>query len=362
MILKTLKILNFRNYDELQIDFDKNKTIIVGSNARGKTNILEGVYYLSSLSSFRTSNDKEMIKFDKDFFRIRGEIFKNDTDISIEVWLNPPRKKILKVNDIKKTKSKEFQNIINTVKFTVDDLLLVRGTPKDRRSWLDSAICQVYGGYYDRLLKYNRIKDQKNNLLRKIKACAVSSYEDILNVFDEQLINSGSNIIYLRKKYIKEIAPRAKEFHKNISEGKEELDIFYISSIEPESVEDIAENFKQKTKERRQEEIIRAKTLVGPHRDDIGFCINSNNALSFSSQGQQRTIVLSLKLAELKIIEEKINEKPILLLDDVLAELDKERQKFLLDAIENDIQSIITTVDVNNFEPEFLEGVKVINI
>jgi len=361
MKLKDIYLLNYRNYEEFSAEFSSNKTVIVGKNAQGKTNLLEAVSFLSNLKSFRAKADKEIICFGKDFFRIKGNIYKNDTDISLDVWANPPKRKIIKINDIKKSKFSEFTEVLKTVKFTVDDLLLLRGTPKDRRDWLDEAISQIYPAYSERLTKYNRIKDQKNNFLKQLKG----NKSELLDIWNEQMINSGSNIIYLRKKYLKEILEDVKRNHYNIAGKEEELSLNYNSTVSKEEIEEIeiiAQNFKENLEEKKEEEIIRGKSLVGPHRDDINFFINNNDAVSFASQGQQRTIVLALKLAEINIIESKTFQKPILLLDDVLAELDKYRQRFLFERIEEDLQSIITTTDLNNFEEDFLSDVKVIEI
>lgn len=361
MKLKDIYLLNYRNYEEFFVEFSKNKTVIVGKNAQGKTNLLEAVSYLSNLKSFRANNDREIINFGKDFFRIKGNVFKNDTDISLDVWANPPKRKVIKINDIKKTKYSEFTEVLKTVKFTVDDLLLLRGAPKDRRDWLDEAISQIYCAYSDRLSKYNRIKDQKNNLLKSLKGQS----SELLSVWNEQLAMTGSNIIYLRTKYIKEILEDVKKNHFNIAGKEEELEMFYNSTVIDEPTEDIdliAQKFFEKLQEKEKEELIRGKSLVGPHRDDIKFLINKNDAISFASQGQQRTIVLALKLSEINIIERKTFQKPILLLDDVLAELDKYRQRFLFERIEDDLQSIITTTDLNNFEQEFLKEVNIIEV
>ena len=363
MKIKKLYLLNYRNYEETSLDFNKNKTIIVGKNASGKTNLLEAVYFLSNLSSFRTNSDNELVLFEKDFARIKGDIVKNETDISLEVWINPGKRKVIKVNDIKKTKFVEFKEILSTVKFTSSDLLIMRGGKKERREWLDEAICQIYPSYSERLQKYTRIKDQKNNLLKKYKQLNIQN-TDVLDILNEQLITTGSNIVFIRKKYISEIKENVKFFHSKMSEGVENLEIFYSSKIledENMSVEEIAEKFKNKLEEHKEDEINSSKTLIGPHRDDIEFFINDKNCLNFSSLGQQRTVILALKLAEIEFIKEKKQEVPILLLDDVLAELDKERQNFLLSALDENMQTIITTTDINNFDKFFLEGVEVIS-
>lgn len=370
MFLEKIELTNFRNYKECSLVFDKIKTLITGENAQGKTNILEAVYYLSNNGSYRIQKDNELILWGEPFCKIKGSLKKYDMDFSLEVVINPPNKKLLKVNEIKKNKSSEFLENLVAVNFCVDDLLLLRGTPQNRRKWLDDSISNIYPAYRDRLDKYNKIRTHRNNILKDNRCNINSGFIKTIHAFDEQLIITGSNLLYLRLKYLNEMKTIAREKHKIIAED-EILSIIYSSSVledvnlEEEkkfSVEDIAGKFSEKLEEKKQEEIIRAQTLVGPHRDDILFFINNISASSFASQGQQRTIVLSLKLSELDIIKEKIDENPILLLDDVLAELDKTRQNFLLKSIGNDIQTIITSVDVLSFEEEFLKDVSIYKV
>ena len=254
---------------------------------------------------------------------------------------------------------------MTTVLFASSDLLLLRGAPQDRRDWLDRAISQIYPAYDDRLSKYDKIRIQKNNFL---KECAKNSTfdESLLDVFNEQLSVTGSNIIFIRKKYLKEIEKIAQSKHRTISET-ENLKIRYDCGFleendEVEEISHIKEEFDKSLEERKIEEIRRCQSCVGPHRDDIVFYINQQNASKFASQGQQRTIVLSLKLSELDMIKEKNGEAPILLLDDVLAELDDIRQNYLLKSINPYTQTIITSVDTILFEDEFLKDVKIYKI
>ena len=363
MFLQKLELNNFRNYKEFSLDFNEKKTLFIGQNAHGKTNILEAIYYLSILKSQRAQKDSELIQWEQEFCRVKAEVLKNDIEIGLEVLINPPNKKTIKLNGIKKTKAKEFFGNLVAVNFCVDDLMLLRGAPVDRRSWIDTCISIIYPSYQERLQKYNKIRSHRNNLLKTLKI--QNNLEESLRVWDEQLVISGSNIIYLRLKYLNEIKDVVQEKY-NIIAPEEELSLSYSSTALGEvddfvkfSIDEIAEKFKQKMQEYRQEELIRANSLIGPHRDDVEFFINQKNALNFASQGQQRTIVLSLKLAEIDIIRQKINDTPILLLDDVLAELDKARQNFLLKSIDEDIQTIITSTDTGGFEAEFLNDVKI---
>jgi len=357
MKILELKLKNYRNCKDIKLDLNSKKILIIGKNAQGKTNILESVYFLSSLKSQRTSNNIELIKFNEKNMEISAKIEKN-TEIELDFYYDIDKKKENKVNKLK-TRPKEFKSVLKTVLFSAQDLLLLRGTPQDRRDWLDVAISQIYPAYDDRLSKYNKIRIQKNNFLKDY------NQNDILfDVYNEQMTILGSNIIYLRKKFLKEIEKIAQEKHSTICEN-EKVTIKYDNSFlnkENIEVEDISEKFKQKLKERKKEEIIRGQSLVGPHRDDIIFYINGEEATKYASQGQQRTIILSLKLAELDIITQKIGDSPVLLLDDVLAELDDVRQNYLLKTIDINTQTIITSVDTLLFDEKFLKDVKIYKI
>ena len=369
MFIKRLEIKNFRNYSDLEIDFNSKKILFIGKNAQGKTNLLEAIYYLSTLDSLRAKTDSELIKWGEDISTLRAEIQKFDIDVDLDVTINPPTRKKLKVNGLNKNKSSEFISNISTVCFTTNDLLLLRGTPEDRRKWLDLAISQIFPAYLERLSKYNKIRTQKNNYLKELKG-NINADTSLLDVWNEQLAITGSNIIYIRLNFLHEIEKIATIKHKLISES-EVLSMAYNSSIVGDvqtatkfeyTNEYILENFKNKLEEKKAEEIIRAQSVVGPHRDDISYFINENDSKKYASQGQQRTIVLSLKLAELELIKDKINTDAILLLDDVLAELDDLRQNFLLDAIGNSTQTIITSVDTLHFKKEYLEDVEIFEI
>lgn len=356
MRLKNLELKNYRNYTDEALELNSGKNLIIGKNAQGKTNILESIYFLSHLKSTRTSNNMELLKFNSSNMEISSVLNKNNTDIDLSIKFNDEKKKELKVNNLKTT-PKNFKNIIKTVLFSTNDLMLLRGAPQDRRDWLDRAISQIYPIYDEKLSKYEKIRIQKNNLLKDEKF-----NDTLLDVYNEQMAITGSNIVFLRKKFIKEIENVAREKHSNISEG-ENLKIYYVSTFETgESIEETAENFKKALEENREIERRKFQSVVGPQRDDISFYINDTEAIKYASQGQQRTIVLSLKMAELEILKDKIGETPILLLDDVLAELDDLRQNFLLNSIGKDIQTVITSVDTLLFDEEFLKEVKIFKV
>lgn len=356
MRLKSINLKNYRNYENEKILLDSEKILIIGKNAQGKTNILESIYFLSTLKSSRTSNNLELIKFDEQNFEINSVLEKNNIEIELNYLYTTEKKKELRVNNLK-TSAKNFKGIIKTVLFSVNDLLLLRGTPQDRRNWLDGAISQIYPVYLEKLLKYEKIKNQKNNLLKE-----ENINETLLDVFNEQMTITGSNIIYIRKKFIKEIEKIAKKKHSQIS-TEEKLKIIYENCFETgENIEEISKKFKKELENKKDIEKLRRQSIVGPHRDDIIFYINEKESTKFASQGQQRTIILSLKLAELDILKEKMGISPILLLDDVLAELDDIRQVFLLNSIEKGTQTIITSVDMLLFDEEFLKDIKIYKI
>lgn len=357
MKITKLKLKNYRNCEEIELDLNSKKILIIGKNAQGKTNILESIYFLSTLKSQRTANNLELINFGAKNVEISADVEKNSS-IVLDFYYDQEKKREIKVNKLK-TRPKEFKSVLKTVLFSTQDLLLLRGTPQNRRDWLDVAISQIYPAYDDRLSKYNKIRVQKNNFLKEY-----SQNDTLFEVYNEQLTILGSNIIYLRKKFLKEIEKIAQEKHSTISQS-ELLTIRYDCNFlkeEDVEIEEISEKFKQKLEERKKEEIQRGQSLVGPHRDDIIFFINGQESTKFASQGQQRTIVLSLKLAELDIVTQKTGEPPVLLLDDVLAELDDLRQNYLLKTINESTQTIITSVDTLLFDEKFLEDVMVYRI
>ncbi len=361
MRLRDIKLTDYRNCKNLFLDLNSDKILIIGKNAQGKTNILESIYFLSALKTPRTSNNVELINFEAEKTEINCNLTKSETDVELDFLYTKEKKRELALNKVKTT-PKNFKSVLKTVLFSTQDLLLLRGNPSDRRDWLDRAISQVYPAYDERLSKYDKIRIQKNNLLKDyLKTGNLNN--SLLDVFNEQLVITGSNIIYLRKKFLREIERIASDKHKIISET-ENLNMSYdcsFLSVESE-LDEIVAAFQKSLEERKTEEMRRGQSCVGPHRDDVIFYINDNEATKYASQGQQRTIVLALKLSELDIVTQKTGDEPILLLDDVLAELDDIRQNYLLKSINNNVQTIITSVDTLLFEDEFLKDVKIYKI
>lgn len=353
MKLLKLELKNYRNCENICLDFSKDKTLIIGKNAQGKTNILESIYLLSDLKSPRTSSMTDLIKFNTPQFEISARVLKNNTEIDLDFTYTQDKKKEFKLNKVKST-AKDFRLCVKTVLFSTRDLLLLRGAPQDRRDWLDRAIAQIYPAYNERLSKYEKIRIQKNNLLKNDIID-----EALLEIYNEQLVITGANIIFLRKKFLKEIEALAAEKHKTISDSE----VFTLNYTCPvDEIEEISKYLQAELLRKRSEEFGRRQACVGPHRDDIEFKINGLDATKFASQGQQRTLVLALKLGELDIIQQKTGFAPILLLDDVLAELDEIRQNYLLKSIEKNIHTIITSVDTLLFEEEFLKDVEIYSI
>ena len=287
---------------------------------------------------------------------------KSDTNIELDFLYTKEKKRELALNKVKTT-PKNFKSTLKTVLFSTSDLLLLRGNPSDRRDWLDKAISQIYPAYDERLSKYDKIRIQKNNLLKEYLKSGKINYE-LLDVYNEQLVITGSNIIFLRQKFLKEIEVIAKEKHHKISDN-EILSINYSCEFlknDETDMNNITANFATALIEHKNEEMRRGQCCIGPHRDDIIFYINGSEATKYASQGQQRTVVLALKLSELDLITKKTGDEPILLLDDVLAELDDIRQNYLLKSIDSNTQTIITSVDTILFEDEFLKDVKIYKI
>lgn len=375
MFLKSLKLINFRNYENLEIQFNKNKTVLVGGNAQGKTNLVEAICFLATLDSSRASSDSEYVRWGSENAFISGIVEKTDNVfLDLSVAINPGKQKLLKVNKVKKSSFNDFLGKFVVVSFSVDDLLLLRGAPKDRRKWIDTAICQLYPNYYSRLNVFNKIRQQKLALIKSFNGHAsnLSSVQlNMLESWNDQLSTAGSNVIYLREKFLKEVVPFAREKNLQISGTNDDLTVSYNSTLgynflchldELPPIERIKEIYSLKIEEKTEEEILKGQILVGPHRDDICFYIEDKEADTFASQGQQRTIVLSMKLSELELIKNSLKEEPILLLDDVLAELDLSRQKFLFESIGFENQTIITTTDLNSFKDKWFDDIDVFKV
>lgn len=342
MYIKNIELENFRNYINEKIDFDKNLNIITGSNAQGKTSLLEGIYICSFGKSFRTSRDKEMINFGKDFFRIKSCFVKEEEEF-IDFVLSKEGKKAAKINGCKIDKISEIISDYYVVVFSPDDLKIVKEDPEIRRNFIDRELCQIKISYYQSLLNYKKSLKQRNAYLKK-----ESVDDSMLDVWDTQLAKEGTKIIHERMDFIENLGKISCDIHKSITEGVEETSFKYISSIEfIKNIKEQEEVFLEILRGERERDLYYKNTSRGPHKDDIDILIDNISIRKYGSQGQQRTAALSMKLAEIEVIKEQSGESPILLLDDVLSELDEDRQKYLIKYL-NDVQVFITSAEIPN--------------
>ncbi len=361
LYIKRINLKNFRNYQSLDIEMGEGVNIFYGQNAQGKTNIIESVYMASTGKSHRTSKDSELIEWNSEDARIKIDFQKQNDEKSVEIYINKKIKKRIKLNGVRLNKIGELIGNLNTVIFSPDHMKIIKEGPVERRRFMDIILSQVKPGYYYNLVQYLKVLDQRNNLLNEARND--SSILKTMDIWNEQLADFGTRIIMTRNSFIEKICDIAAETHERISNGKEKLRINYSSSIEYKSnyESDIKESFIKALERTMSIDIKRGITHKGPHRDEINFYINETEVKTYSSQGQQRTALLSLKISELKYIEEETGELPILLLDDVFSELDTERQKYLVDFISN-IQTFITCTDVEYLERLKIEGAKVYKV
>lgn len=339
MIVKSIELRNFRNYETLNMSFDKGTNILYGDNAQGKTNILEALYMSGTTKSHKGSKDKEMVQFEKQEAHIRTIVEKNDKEFQIDMHLKSHGAKGVAINKMPIKKASDLFGILNIVFFSPEDLNIIKNGPSERRRFIDSELCQLDKLYLSDLTKYNKILNQRNKLLKDI----YYRYDlmETLPIWDEQLVEVGKRIIKRRKEFIEDLNDIIYDIHYKISGGKEEL----ILKYEP-NIDDIF--FQDELSKVRKKDLKLAQTTVGPHRDDMLFSISGIDIRKYGSQGQQRTSALSLKLSEIELVKKIINNTPVLLLDDVLSELDSNRQNYLLNSI-NDVQTIITCTGLEEF-------------
>lgn len=339
MWIKNIKLNNFRNYNEENIKLEKNINIFYGENAQGKTNIIEAIFLCSLGKSFRAKKDSEMIKLEKSNALIEIEYEKKDREGKIKIELG--NKKNIFINNIKIKKLSELLGNINIVIFTPDDINILKGGPQNRRKFLDIMISQLRPNYMYILNLYLKTIEQRNKYLRQIKE--ENKDENLLDIWDEKLVEYGYKIYEYRKEFLNKIIEKIKIIHNNITDSKEEIDLEYKSECYNK------EEFFKLLKNRRKLDIIKGFTTKGIHRDDFVIYINKKEIDIYGSQGQNRTAMLSLKLAELQVIKDDIGEYPILLLDDFMSELDKKRRKNFLENIK-ETQVIITGTEKLDIE------------
>lgn len=372
MYLKTLHLKQFRNYRDCIIDFDAPKTILVGNNAQGKSNLLEAVELLATLKSHRSVRDRDLVLEEAEVGQIRAHLERAYGSIELGLTLRGQGRRTVALNRESLRRQLDFLGVLNAVQFSSLDLELVRGAPERRRNWLDSILIQLEPVYAYILQQYNQVLRQRNALLKSLRRQQVEGKtedsskdsESELALWDVQLATAGSRVTRRRARVLARLAPLAAAWHTTISGKTEVLEVSYAPhvSLDQDDPEAVQKAFLEKIQTRRIPELHQGTTLVGPHRDDVEFTINETPAKSYGSQGQQRTLVLALKLAELKLIEDVVGEPPLLLLDDVLAELDLHRQNQLLDAIQDRFQTLITTTHLGAFDSQWLNSSQILSV
>lgn len=334
-----MKLKNFRNYDLLDLEFDSTTNIFYGDNAQGKTNILESIYITGTTKSHRGTKDRDLIKFGQEEAHIETIVEKRGVPFKIDIHLKKNSPKGIAINKVPIKKASELFGIINIVFFSPEDLNIIKNGPAERRRFIDLELAQLDKVYLNDLSNYNRIVNQRNRLLKDIydKKDLMAT----LDIWDLQLVNYGNKVIERRKIFIEQMNEIIGSVHEKLTGGKERLQLVYEPGVKNN-------NFEETLLKNRERDLRMKSSSVGPHRDDICFLCGDLDIRKFGSQGQQRTAALSLKLAEIELVKQEVKDTPILLLDDVLSELDKNRQNYLLDSI-NDVQTLITCTGLDDF-------------
>ncbi|KAB8334080.1 DNA replication/repair protein RecF [Scytonema tolypothrichoides VB-61278] len=387
MYLKTLHLRQFRNYKQQQVEFHAPKTILVGNNAQGKSNLLEAVELLATLRSHRMARDRDLIQ-DGETIAMLVATLERQTGISdLSLTLRRNGRRTVALNGETLRRQMDFLGVLNAVQFSSLDLDLIRGGPEGRRNWLDTLLIQLEPVYAHILQQYNQVLRQRNAFLKStlqhqspslreagarlqekslhpVSAKAQTPQHSELDIWNAQLATTGTRVIRRRDRAIQRLAPIAKAWHASISGGTEILELNYSPnvSLDDNHPEQLQQAFLEKIDQRAVAELHQGTTLVGPHRDEIELTINQTPCRQYGSQGQQRTLVLALKLAELQLIEQVVGEPPLLLLDDVLAELDPSRQNQLLDAIQDRFQTLITTTHLGSFDSQWLNSSQILSV
>ncbi|MFB6499287.1 DNA replication/repair protein RecF [Bacillus haynesii] len=363
MYIQNLTLSYYRNYERLDLQFENKVNVIIGENAQGKTNLMEAIYVLAMAKSHRTSNDKELIRWDEDYAKIEGRVIKKNGSVPIQLVISKKGKKG-KVNHIEQQKLSQYVGAVNTIMFAPEDLNLVKGSPQVRRRFLDMEIGQVSPVYLHDLSLYQKILSQRNHFLKQLQTRKQTD-QTMLDVLTEQLTEFAAKVVMKRLQFVEQLEKWAQPIHSGISRGLEELTLKYHTSLHVSDSPDLSKminSYQETFSKLRDKEIERGVSLSGPHRDDVLFYVNGRDVQTYGSQGQQRTTALSLKLAEIDLIREEIGEYPILLLDDVLSELDDYRQSHLLHTIQGRVQTFVTTTSVDGIDHKTLNEAEIFRV
>lgn len=339
MIIKSIELCNFRNYEREEFHFHEGTNVLYGDNAQGKTNVLEAIFVGGTTKSHKGSKDSDMIMKGREEAHLRYFVEKRDCTYKVEIHMRKGRTKGIAIDGLPISSSKELMGLCNIIFFSPEDLGIIKDGPEQRRRFMDMELCQMNKAYLYYLTQYKKILKQRNALLKQIQQN--SNLKETLEIWDEQLVEQGSKLIEIREQFVQEIAAIMKEKHRNLTGGQEDIEVKYKPNCP-------AKDFSRQLYMEGERDVVLGTTTVGPHRDDIQFFINGQEVKVYGSQGQKRTAALSLKMAEIEIVEKTIGEKPILLLDDVLSELDRNRQNYLLENIKG-IQTIITCTGLEEF-------------
>ncbi len=343
MFIKTLSLKNFRNYEQEELTFNDGINILTGANAQGKTNAAEAIFFLCTGYSPRANRDKLVVRHGQEEASVKGVASSLYGEVSVRIDFNKSDKKSIYINELQVLKIGELLGNINSVFFNPSELKLVQESPEDRRRFLNVSLSQMSKNYFYALQRYNKILSQRNNLLKDPDKYII---RETLPIWDEQLSKQAAKIIKSRNEFLTELAPIAQEKHALLSNGKETLSMKTESGYYG-SEEEIAYAMYQDLKTGLERDMRLGFTTIGPHRDDIKFTLNGDDVRVFGSQGQQRTVALSLKLAETETFNKRFGEYPILILDDVLSELDKKRQRKLIGAVEH-LQTVFTATGMDS--------------
>ena len=339
MVIEALDLQNYRNYELLGMTFSPQTNILYGDNAQGKTNILEAIYVAGTTKSHRAGKDREIIAFDSDEAHIKMLVRRHNISHRIDMHLKKAKAKGVAIDGIPIKRAVDLLGIINIVFFSPEDLNIIKSGPAERRRFMDMELCQLDKIYVHNLVNYNKVLLQRNKLLKDI--AFNPSLADTLDVWDEQLVSYGLELIKIRQRFVENLNGIIYDIHNRLSGNKEQLKLVY----EPDVTE---ADFKTKLASSRDRDITQKTTGYGPHRDDMNFLLGDMDVRKYGSQGQQRTCALSLKLSEIELVKSITGDTPVLLLDDVFSELDANRQNYLLDSI-SDVQTIVTCTGLDEF-------------
>ena len=361
MKIEHIKLTNFRNYEDLELDFNPNINIIVGNNGQGKTNILESIYVLSLSKSNRDGYDSDMIKFEKESLSLEGKIIDNDLIKKLRVDITPNKKRVF-INNKEIHKIKDYISNFCVISFVPTDLDIIKGSPSVRRNLLNIDISQLYNNYITYLNEYNKIIKIRNDYLKKLYINNNSDFR-YLDVINEKMIEKADKIYEYRFKFIEEINKEINGIYKKIT-GLEGLTIKYDNTLGLDGYDKdkLRETYLKKLKKHLNQEMMQGISLVGPHRDDFTFYLDNIDMKIYSSQGQQRTAIIAFKISELAYYKKIIGSYPVLLLDDIFSEIDIKKRNKIINFLKKDIQTIITTTDINDISKKLLDNAVIYNI